>query len=142
MSQTQSPNPGYTEFHPRWYRPRISTWWWLQRGSYLVFILREVSSVFVAWFVLFTLMQIHALHAGKESYAEFQSWAQHPVVVVLNVISLFFLVFHAITWLNLAPKAVVVHFRGRRVPGSWMLAGNYTAWAVASAFLAWLILKG
>ena len=27
--------PAYTEYHPRWYRPRMSTCWWLERRSYL-----------------------------------------------------------------------------------------------------------
>ena len=25
----------YGEFYARWYRPRISTYWWLRRRSYL-----------------------------------------------------------------------------------------------------------
>src|SRR5262245_45899418 len=45
--------PAYTEFPPSWYRPRISTYWWLKRRAYLTFILRELSSVCVAWFVVF-----------------------------------------------------------------------------------------
>ena len=36
------------------YRVRMSTYWWLGRRAYLKFILREISSVFVAWFVLVT----------------------------------------------------------------------------------------
>ena len=50
-----SSKPVYTEYHPRWYRPRISTYWWLKRPMYLVFILRELSSIFIAWFVFVTL---------------------------------------------------------------------------------------
>jgi fumarate reductase subunit C len=57
-------------------------------------------------------------------------------------VALFFVVFHAITWFNLAPQAMVVHLRGRRVPGTWIAGANYAAWAVASALVAWLILGG
>ena len=39
MSQTHA----YTEFHPRWYRKRVSTYWWLRSGAYLAFILRELN---------------------------------------------------------------------------------------------------
>src|SRR5713101_5793515 len=53
--------PAYTLNHPRWYRKRVSTYWWLQRWEYLRFVLREVSSVFVAWFVVLTLLQIYAV---------------------------------------------------------------------------------
>ena len=50
-----SDRPGYAEYHPRWYRPRMSTWWWMRRWSYLLFILREVRSVFVASSVVYLL---------------------------------------------------------------------------------------
>ena len=33
----------YTEYHPRWLRPHISTYWWLRKRSYFAFILREIS---------------------------------------------------------------------------------------------------
>src|SRR5438034_8058645 len=68
----------YTEYHPRWYRTRVSTWWWLARWPYLKFILREISSVFVAWFVVVLLLQIRALSHGPDAYARFEHWLQNP----------------------------------------------------------------
>jgi len=132
--------PGYTEFHPRWHRTRVSTYWWLQRWSYLAFILRELSSVFIAWFVVYLLLLVAAVSRGAADYEDFVAWSRLPVVRVLNVVSLFFLVFHALTWFNLAPKAMVMRFRGRRVPGPWIAASNYAAWAVVSVLLLWLLL--
>jgi hypothetical protein len=32
-----------------------------------------------------------------------------------------------------------VRLRGTRIPGSWIAASNYAAWAVASALVAWLL---
>ena len=51
-----------------------------------------------------------------------------------------FVAFHAVTWFNLAPQAMVVRLRGKRVPGVWIAAANYAAWAVVSALVAWLVL--
>ncbi|PYQ18385.1 MAG: hypothetical protein DMF81_25070, partial [Acidobacteria bacterium] len=45
----------YTPYHPRWYRRRVSVWWWLQSRSYTGFVLRELTSVFVAFFALILL---------------------------------------------------------------------------------------
>ena len=42
----------YTEYHPRWLRQHVSTYWWLGKWSYFAFILREISSLFVAWAVV------------------------------------------------------------------------------------------
>ena len=135
-----SERPAYTEFHPRWYRQRVSTWWWMKRRSSLAFILREVSSLFVAWFVVFFLLLVGAVSRGDAAYREFLRWAGSPEVVFVNVVSLFFVVFHAVTWFNLAPQALVMHLRGKRVPGRWITASNYAAWALVSALVGWVIL--
>jgi len=129
----------YTEFHPRWYRPRVSTWWWL-RGRYnLAFVVREVSSIFVAWFVLFFLVLVRAVSLGEGNYRAFLEWAGNPGIVLLNAVSFFFVVFHAVTWFNLAPQAMQVRLRGKRVPGVLIAGSNYLAWAFVSAFVAWMI---
>lgn len=134
--------PAYREFHPRWYRPRMSTWWWLKRGSHFAFILRELSSIFVAWSVVFLLLLVTAVSRGEDAYREFLSWTGSPGILLLNLASLFFVVFHAVTWFNLAPQAVVIRLRGKRVPGAWIAASNYAAWSLVSALVAWLILGG
>ena len=132
--------PAYTDYHPRWHRPRMSVYWWLGRRTYVAFILRELSSLFIAWFVLYTLLLVAAVSQGPAAYDEFLAWSREPVVLGANLITLLFVVFHAATWFNLAPQAMVVHLGGRRVPGAWLAAANYLAWALASALLAWLIL--
>jgi len=129
----------YTDYHPRWVRPHISTYWWLQRASYLKFILRELSSVFVAWFVVFLLLLVRAISQGEPAYQQLLEWAGHPLVVLLNVVSFCFLVFHAVTWFNLAPQAMVVHVGRTRVPGVLIAASNYLAWAVLTALLVWIL---
>jgi fumarate reductase subunit C len=132
----------YTEDPTKGYRVRMSTYWWLGKWPYLKFILRELSSIFVAWFVIETLMLIKALSEGLLAYAEYQQFLQNPLVVALNVISLFFVVFHTITWFNLAPKAMAVRMGGKRVPNLLIAGPNYVAWVVVSAAVAWLVLRG
>jgi fumarate reductase subunit C len=137
-----SDRPAYTEFHPRWHRTRVSTYWWLKKRSYLAFILREVSSLFVAWFVVFLLLLVYAVTRGPDAYEQFLSWARNPWVLGLNLVSLFFVVYHAVTWFQLAPQAMVVHLRGKRVPGAWVTASQFVAWGLVSLLVAWLILGG
>jgi fumarate reductase subunit C len=129
----------YTEFHPRWYRPRMSVFWWVGRRSYLVFVLRELSSVFVAWSIVFLLLLVHAVSEGGKQYQQFRNLSSNPWMLALNVVTLAFLLFHAITWFNLAPSAMVVRIRGKRVPRSWIGSAHYAAWALLSALVAWLI---
>jgi succinate dehydrogenase subunit C len=130
----------YTQHHPRWYRPPVSTFWWLRRRSYVVFVVRELSSVFVAWSVVFLLLGVRAVARGEAEYRQFLDWSATPWVILVNLVALFFVVFHSVTWFNLAPKAMVVKLRGRRVPAAWVAAANYVAWALVSALVAWVLL--
>lgn len=132
--------PIYTDFHPRWLRRPVSTYWWLTRWSYLAFIVRELSSVFVAWFAVYLLWLVRAVAQGALSYERFLDWSAQPTVLLLNLVTVFFVIFHAITWFNLAPQAMVVRIRGKRMPGRLIAASNYAAWAVASALVAWLLI--
>jgi fumarate reductase subunit C len=137
MSETPIP----TDPHPHWFRRRVSTYWWLGRRSYLAFILRELSSLFIAWFVVFTLIQLRFLSLGTDNYRRFQAFAKNRVVLWANVVALFFIVFHSITWFKLAPQAMVVRLRGKRVPAAWISGSNYALWAVVSVLVAWIILR-
>lgn len=137
MNQT----PIYSEYHPRWYRKRVSTYWWTQQWSYLKFTLRELTSLSVAYFVVIMLLQIAALNRGPDAYARFHEWLKTPVAIVLNVIALLFALFHTITWFNLAPQAMPVRVRGKRLPDWIVAAPNYVAWALISAVVVWLIVK-
>ena len=87
------------------------------------------------------LLQIRALSRGPQAYAQFERWLQHPAVVLLNLIALFFVVFHAVTWFNLAPRAIAIRFRGKRVPDLWIVGTNYAAWAVISLVVAWFLVR-
>ena len=138
MNQT----PDYTTYHPRWYRVRVSTYWWSRKWAYFRFIVRELTSISVAYFVALTLTQIYVLRRGAERYSEFQQWLRSPLLITVNVISLFFVLYHAITWFNLAPKAVAVRFRGKRIPDVLITASNYVAWLAVSGGLVWLLVGG
>jgi succinate dehydrogenase subunit C len=125
----------------RAYRQPVDRYWWARRRSYLLFTLREISCVFVAWFVVYLLLLVHAIGAGRDSYMRFLDWSANPLVVSVNVVAFIFLLLHAVTWLNLAPRAIVLHVRGRRVPARAVLAGHYAAWLAASAVVAWAVMS-
>jgi fumarate reductase subunit C len=134
--------PQETSTPSQWYRPPVSRLWWVHRPSYLLFVLRELSSVFVAWFVAYLLLLIDAVNRGSDAYRRFLDWAGSPAIVLLNFVALAFVVLHAVTWFNLAPRAIVIRLRGQRLP-SWMVAAaHFTAWTVVSAVIAWIVFRG
>lgn len=121
------------------YRPEIGRLWWLRRRSYVFFVLRELSSIFVAWSVVFLLLLLRALTRGEAQFADFLDWAASAWVVVLNVVTLAFLVLHSVTWFNLTPAATVVKLRGQRVPPVAIAGGAYAAWVAVTALVVGLV---
>jgi fumarate reductase subunit C len=113
----------------------------VSRRSYLIFVLRELSSVFVAWSVVFLLLLVRAVSQGGPEYQRFVDQSSAPWMLALNVVALVFVVFHAITWFNLAPQAMVVRVRGKLVARSRIASAHYAGWALLSALAAWLILE-
>jgi fumarate reductase subunit C len=136
--------PGYTAYHPRWLRQHVSTYWWLQKRSYFTFILREASCLFVAWVVVYLLMLVRAVTEGVAMYQAFLAWSAQPWILSLNILTFAFLVLHAITFFVAAPQALVLHVRGKRVPGPLVAASHYAAWVGASIliFLVLVVLGG
>src|SRR5437867_13216237 len=137
-----SAEPHYTLYQPRWYRRRVSVWWWLQNRSYTGFVLRELTSVFVAFFAVVYLWQLRALAQGPEAYAQFLARLGTPLFVALHAVTFLFVLLHSVTWFNLAPRAVVVRLRGTRVT-DWVVVGvSYAAGLVLSAIVPVIVLRG
>jgi len=122
-------------------RRPMSTWWWLRKRTYFVFVMRELSSFFVAWYVLFLLLLVRAVDRGDAAYADFLDWAGSPVVVVVNVVAFAFIVLHTVTWFSLTPQAMDLRAGGRPVPGWAVIAGQYAGLVVVSAFVWWLVTR-
>lgn len=123
-----------------YHRP-ISTWWWVRKRSYFVFVMRELSSIFVAWLVVYLLMLVAAVGRSEAAYNDFLDWASSPWVVVLNVVALAFVVLHVVTWFSLTPQAMDVRLRGEPVPAALVIASQYVGLVVVSGFVLWLVTR-
>jgi fumarate reductase subunit C len=126
-------------FQVRLYRQPVPRFWWLRRRSYLLFVMREFSSLFVGWFVAYLLVLVYAVGDGEASYQQFLDWSANPFLIALNVVALAFVVLHAVTFFQAAPQTTVVRLRGHRVPAAALAAPIFAAWAAVSAFLIWLV---
>ena len=123
------------------YRPPVPVLWWTRKLSYFVFVMRELSSLFIAWLVLYLLLFVRAVGRGEEAYADFLDWAGSPWLVVLNVVAFAFLVLHTITWFSLTPQAMVLDVGGRRVPPAAIIGAQYVGLGTVSAFVYWLVTR-
>jgi succinate dehydrogenase subunit C len=123
------------------YRRPVSTWWWTRKRSYFVFVMRELSSIFVAWFVAYLILFVYAVGQSEAAYQRFLDWAASPWVTALNVVALVFVLLHTVTWFALTPQAMAVRVGGRPVPAFHIIAGQYTGLVVVSGFVFWLVTR-
>ena len=120
----------------RVYRPRMSATWWLTSRRYFLFMLRELSSLFIALFVLVFLYELFLLSRGPEAHGLLQGALRAPAAVAFYVVAFLFAVYHTVTWFQAASRIQVVRLGSWTMPGWMMVAGALGAWIVLSAAVA------
>jgi fumarate reductase subunit C len=123
------------------YRRPVSIWWWTRKRTYFMFVMRELSSLFIAWLVLYLLLFVRAVSRGEAAYADFLDQASSPWLVAVNVVAFGFVLLHTVTWFSLTPQAMVVSLRGRRVPAAAIIGAQYAGLLVVSAIVFWLVTR-
>jgi len=121
----------------------MPTNWWMQKPVYIRFMIREVTSFFIAGYCIFLLALLcAAMHDNAAGFASFYASLGSPVSLVLHLIVFVFAVYHSMTFFDLTPRVLVV-FRGdEKVPESTISGAHYAMWAVVSLILiviAWVV---
>ena len=122
-----------------YHRP-VSNTWWLKRKTYILFMIRELTSVFVAGYCIFLLVLVYKLTQGANAYGDFMAALKSPISVALHLITLIFVLYHTITWFNLTPKILVLYRGEERIPQGLVAGMFYIGWVVVSVIVAWLVL--
>ena len=121
-------------------RPVPSTWW-LKRRVYFLFILRELTSVFIAVYLILFLTLLYQLSLGRQAYEIYLDFLATPGMIVFHVVALVAALYHTITWFGLLPNIIVVRIGENRVSSKLIAGANYVPWIAVSAII-FLILKG
>jgi len=106
------------------YHPKMPATWWLKKSSYLLFMLRELSSVFIAIFLVVYLLQVYQLSRGPEAYVAFARKLSAPGWVIFHILALLFSLFHSITWFQSTAVVMPLRIGGRELPRQLMTAVN------------------
>lgn len=122
-----------------YHRPFPNTWW-LRRLPYFLFMIREITAVFVAAYSVFLLLFVYKVSESAEAYELMIRWLKSPTLIALHLVVLVFVVYHSITWLNLTPKILVLRIGEFQIPPLLIMGAHYGGWLAVSAILAWLIL--
>jgi len=119
-------------------RPVSRYTWYLQRRSYTVHMLQEITSVFIGTFALILLWCIAAVAGGPDSYQAFLNSLTGPGMVLLLWVLTVVMFYHAIAWFSVTPKAMVIQKGEEFVPGSAIAGAHYGIWVVLTLVVLFL----
>ncbi len=117
------------------YYPKMPATWWLRKPSYFLFMLRELSSVFIAIFLVVFLIQIYQLSHSQEAYIAFTQKLRSPGWVIFHVVALLFALYHSVTWFQSTAVVLPLRLGEREIPRGLVTLLNIGAWIAASLII-------
>ena len=121
--------PEYT--YPTYTRP-MPTNWWMRNRKYFLFMMRELSGVFIAAFVLLDLYSLSLLSKGQDVYGAFQESLRSGGFILFFLVALVFAIYHSYTWFTIMGKVQVVRVGDKKVPERAISAAAIAGWIVVS----------
>ena len=119
----------------------ISAAWFMKTSGYRFFMLRELTSVPIAAYLVFLIIVFWSVGAGQTEYDAVVAMLTSPEGQIFHAVVFVSAVFHTVTWFNAAPKIQVVRVGEERVPDIFVAIGTgYAPWLVVSAFVYWFAL--
>jgi fumarate reductase subunit C len=112
--------------------------WWLKKRNYKLYILRELTAVFIAGYALFLLELLYRAGQGPDAFVRLLQAVESPVGIALHLIVLAMSVYHTVTWFSSLPKAKVFWRGEERVSRALIVAPQYVVWVAASLLVVWI----
>ena len=124
------------------YRRPMPRTWWLGHRVYFFFMVRELTSVFIAGYLVLFLLMLHKLAAGREAYEAYLRFLARPGMLAFHVVALAAALYHSVTWFNVTPMVMRLQVGEKRVPPMLIVGGNYAAWIALSIAVTALVMRG
>jgi fumarate reductase subunit C len=117
----------------------VSSTWWIERDSWKRYMLRELTAVFVAGYAVFLLVMVYRAR-DAQSFAAFFEGLRSPLSLVLHLLTLVMVLYHAVTWFNSTPQAMAIWRGEERVSADLIRGSQYVTWILVTIAVAWLAL--
>jgi fumarate reductase subunit C len=122
-------------------RPISKTTWFLTNARYKTYMVHEVSSIFVALYMIQLVVGVFYLASGPEAWESYLAFLRSPVIIFLTLVALVFFIIHTTSWFKAVPQATRIMRGDHVLPGKYLIIAHYAIWAAASLFviiLAWV----
>jgi len=128
--------------YPELPRKKLGPGWWLGNRHYTVYMVRELTSFFVAVFCILYIYQVVLLTATPGSYSQYLDLLRSPVMIGFSIVTLGFTLFHAFTWFFLIGRVQPLKFGGWTTTPVQSLIINTALLAVISMVIIGLFFLG
>jgi fumarate reductase subunit C len=113
--------------------------WWQRNPFYRAYIVREATCVAIIVYALILLVGLLRLTQGPEAFEAWRASLASPWSVVLHLVLLALVGYHAWTWFAIMPKTMPFIFvGGRRVSDRTIVTAGAAA-AVLASIVLWVL---
>ena len=106
-----------------------------------MFVMRELSSIFIAWFVVYLLLFVYAVGQGRGGLPALPRLGRLAVGDRAERRRAGLRAAAHGDLVRLTPQAMAVRVAGQKVPAFHIIAGQYTGLVVVSGFVFWLVTR-
>ena len=110
----------------------IKRGWWLRQPRYVAYMVRELTSLFVALYSAFLVVALARLAQGPAAWDAFLAAARSPSGIAFQLVCLLFATYHSVTWFAVTPKAMPLMLKGEPVAAGVIVGAHYLAWLAIS----------
>ena len=114
------------------YVRKVERSWWLRQPRYVLYMIRELTSLFVGLYSALLVVGLVRLSQGEVAWDGFVTAVSSPLGVAFQLLCFVFAVYHSVTWFALTPKAMPLMIKDEPVPGIVIVGAHYIAWAAVS----------
>ena len=113
----------------------MPTVWWTRNRRYFLYVVREFTSLPLAIWLLWFLLQIYSAN----SYVPLVKTAR-PAFAIFSIICLPFALYHSWTFLSLAGTILHAKVLDRPIPSRLIVLSQFGLWAVASVVIGFVLI--
>lgn len=133
-------NVSYKNFYKP-HEQKMSPFWWMGSFSNIIYMLRELSSLFFSLFGILFAIWLTALFLGREHYECFMNFFFGGFNTTFLFITFIFSLLHAFSWFSAMPKAMEVRINGKDLPDKCMISSCYIVFFIITIVVLALAIR-
>jgi fumarate reductase subunit C len=112
--------------------------WWTKNSRYFLYMIRELTAVFAALWVVWFLIQVPDM-GSPQKHAAWLASVKSPGWLLFSLVSLLFVLYHAWTWIKLMGTVMYMRMGKNVATGSAVSSTMLILWAIASLLIAVIV---